>query len=409
MQAVTEFVKKGQKGFEAIHQACFEGNVALVKQILAESPDHVGKATKKDVLPIHIAAATGNLEIVQALIEAGSPVNVWAKPPVSTPLILACKYKHEAVVRYLLDHDANPNSNTRQALAYDEPLLTPLTWCVINAGGDLSLMKFMLKTADPNFELAAFNDLPVHHALRKNRKDILLLLFAHGASLTMRGNDSQTPLDIAIETKNKDLFQFLLVLIARVDRPTELIWGRIENKDFQRYERIIPGALTDLNFRLTVLVQCAMARQQLIAADRSETEMLIDKRSSEELLKLMLANLQTRLKSSLYHLHRYLGKETQLFGFIGQPRLRELRVKGFDCEVLKIILEDTLTCRELGLADNLNAVPIDKLAMIKLTHYNLQNTSGREKFRTDLLLRLNHKVYDAYYPPDVDIFDRYSN
>lgn len=404
----TEFTDSVRRNFTEIHLAVYEGKLDAVERLLQSGVQVNTPTARHEVLPIHIAAAMGHLEIVRLLVKAGSHIDVWANAPVSTPLQLSCKYGHAAISRYLLYKGANPDLTTANILAYDD-LLTPLTWCVIHAKEDLRLIKKMLKKASPNFFYLHSRYTSIHCAVEKNRKDILLLLFEYGANLSLKDKNLHTPLVIALKKHNQELFQLLLVLMARRDAPTESIFDKIDKRDFVKYNTEIPGIMTNLNLRLTLLVQSTIARQEEVAHLRSDSDASQDKERSTKLLQLMVDSMNLSPASSLYHLYHYLSMTTKFLGFWGKPKLRALTSYCFDLELMKAILQDPLTCRELGLADYLKVIQPQDLPKIKIANYSLEDAAGQEKFRTELINHLSNLVYDAFYPDFDEYISSYSN
>ncbi len=69
--------------------------------------DHEGYA------PLGYAARTGCLDVVKLLLKEGAVVDMTEKHFNWTPLLRAAVQRHADVVRYLLDHGADPNTRTR--------------------------------------------------------------------------------------------------------------------------------------------------------------------------------------------------------------------------------------------------------------------------------------------------------
>ena len=98
-------------------QAAGEGNLTVVKQMLKDgiSADETGEA---DWTALYIATYNGHFEIVKLLIAAGADPNKRMRDDGSSPLIVASEHENADMVRYLLDHGADPklrDSNGRAA------------------------------------------------------------------------------------------------------------------------------------------------------------------------------------------------------------------------------------------------------------------------------------------------------
>jgi ankyrin repeat protein len=64
---------KNNKGLNALHAACAAGRISAVTQILERWPYLVNVATDSGTLPIGIAAASGNMSMVKALMDKQDP------------------------------------------------------------------------------------------------------------------------------------------------------------------------------------------------------------------------------------------------------------------------------------------------------------------------------------------------
>ncbi|XP_048826031.1 cyclin-dependent kinase 4 inhibitor B-like [Brienomyrus brachyistius] len=112
------------------------------------------------------AAATGNYENVQALLQAGvdpNAVNRFGRTALQVMMM-----GNTAVARLLLQHGANPGVRDR------------------DTGGT-----------------------PLHDAAREGFLDTVKVLVAHGAEVHARDNRDQRPIDLAMENGYRDVVDFL--------------------------------------------------------------------------------------------------------------------------------------------------------------------------------------------------------
>jgi tankyrase len=118
--------------------------------------------------PLHLAAHYGNLDIVKLLLDHGADIEAVSRNAIAnTPISAAAWGNHLEIVGCLLDHGANVNA--------------------INRWGATAL----------------------HRAVDANRKPLAELLLTRGADPTIRDNAGQTPLDIALKDDKRDLVELL--------------------------------------------------------------------------------------------------------------------------------------------------------------------------------------------------------
>ena len=100
----------------ALMMLALKGKLDLIKHMvddLGAEPD------KEGWTPLHYAATSGHLDVVEYLISKEVDVDAL-NPSNSTPLMLASRYGHIKVVKFLLDHDANlALHNTQNYTAID--------------------------------------------------------------------------------------------------------------------------------------------------------------------------------------------------------------------------------------------------------------------------------------------------
>lgn len=87
-----------------IYEAIQGGDVASVRRLLTSHPD-----VDNIFCWLHDAAASGHIRIVELLLSMGYDINHTVHPEESTPVSRAVHNGHVDMVRYLLDHEANPN------------------------------------------------------------------------------------------------------------------------------------------------------------------------------------------------------------------------------------------------------------------------------------------------------------
>ncbi|MEP6670990.1 MAG: ankyrin repeat domain-containing protein [Chthoniobacter sp.] len=90
-----------------LSNAAFAGDLAVVRRCVAMGVDIEATPSPEGLPAITAAAYSGHEEIVRFLLDHGANPN---RHGMSNPLILACWRRHPAVVRLLLARGADPNA-----------------------------------------------------------------------------------------------------------------------------------------------------------------------------------------------------------------------------------------------------------------------------------------------------------
>jgi ankyrin repeat protein len=139
--------KKGPAGSTPLMYAALYGDADSVRQLLKLGAD---PNIQNDAGATALMWATDNLEIVTELVEHGADVNAKSSDSRTPLLIGAGRYGAAPVVKYLLDHGANPSAHS-PALAGE---MTPLAEAAYV--GDETILRMLLargadvKAAGPN-------------------------------------------------------------------------------------------------------------------------------------------------------------------------------------------------------------------------------------------------------------------
>src|SRR5215470_17942305 len=99
-----------------IIKAAKKGDVAKIKELLAENGDLIHARDSDGSTPLHCATWKGQLAVVELLLEAGADVNArnqnehWG----TTPLHAAAHANQAAIAQMLLDHGADIKAKDRE-------------------------------------------------------------------------------------------------------------------------------------------------------------------------------------------------------------------------------------------------------------------------------------------------------
>lgn len=219
---VTHLNKEGD---QALHLAAANGYTDIVKLLLdygvnAKIPDGMGWQIS------HYAAATGNIEMLKIAIAYGAEVNAVKKEG-DTPLIIACMYRYETIVEYLLNLDADfdiKNNKGEKAVHYAKETTT--LELLIRKGADvnaqdmegktplmiavalsLNLSKYLLE----NGARANIKDNKENQALHFSVEYPLIAerLLQYGAEINVRNMEGFTPLGVALHKRDMLTAAFL--------------------------------------------------------------------------------------------------------------------------------------------------------------------------------------------------------
>lgn len=198
-----------------IFEACEKGDLEAVKAF-HESGVDLNKANDSGWLPIHRASRNGKTEVVQHLIDNGSPVNQLTKKTSSfSPLYLACYSKNNETVKCLLQNGASPNQ-----LIYDG-LTTPLH--TLNKKEDEPCARLLIQHGALVGCKDALGRTPLHYA---QNLEIANLLINKGSPSYALDNAGNTPLQTTLASNQ----HFSAARIKR-DQENMVQWPTIQVKE----------------------------------------------------------------------------------------------------------------------------------------------------------------------------------
>ncbi|HEV2238924.1 MAG TPA: ankyrin repeat domain-containing protein [Ktedonobacterales bacterium] len=141
------------KVYQAIAEAAKAGDVALVAELIEQTPDLIRCATAEGWTPLHLAVHEGHGPVAELLLAQGADVDTPAHNDLrNTPMLRAVMAGQSAMVALLLAHGADVN--------------------LANAAGAT----------------------PLHKAAIHGDSELVRLLLAHGARTDARNSGGQTPL-----------------------------------------------------------------------------------------------------------------------------------------------------------------------------------------------------------------------
>jgi ankyrin repeat protein/thiol-disulfide isomerase/thioredoxin len=174
----------------------------------------VDARTDSFATPLILAARTGNVAIVQALLKTGADVNAQEGANGDSALMYAAVRGNIPLVRVLLDAKA-------QVRLKDAVGQTALHLAARN--GEIEVMELLLAAgADPLAEDSRFLGTPLHHAVIGGHADAVLWLLRHGCPVSLRDEEGSAPLPYAViaRSNNVDVIKTLLDAGADINEPS---------------------------------------------------------------------------------------------------------------------------------------------------------------------------------------------
>lgn len=152
----------------AIFAAAILGDVERLEELLAGNRSLVSAVSSDGWTPLHLSAFFGKTGAVRLLLNKGAAVTARSTNPMAnTPLHAAAAGKHADVVKLLLDRGANANARQH--------------------GGWVAL----------------------HSAAQNGDLDSARALIDAGADLSVRADNNQKPIDLALTAARQEMVEFL--------------------------------------------------------------------------------------------------------------------------------------------------------------------------------------------------------
>ena len=206
-------------GSEALFTAIESGNVTLVNLLVEAGADVNAAEGFGGNTPLHEAVEEGNAEIVQILVDAGADIEAEGFMG-QTPLGLAAEEGASEIMQILLGQGADsgtPEGEDRQSPTIgSEALFTAIE------KGDVETVRLLVEAgADVNAAEGFGGNTPLHEAVEEGNTEIVQILVDAGADIETEGFMGRTPLSLAAEEGATEIMRILLGLGESADTSGE--------------------------------------------------------------------------------------------------------------------------------------------------------------------------------------------
>lgn len=183
------------------------------------------------------AAARGNLEVVQALLDAGAQIDAIDGDG-RTALRVAAEHGRDRIVELLLQHGADPSIKSM----FGDDMLHEVA-----ARGNPATLQILLNTglALDRVEGTGWKTTPLGAAASAGHLENMRFLIKAGSSVNP--NASTSPLMMAIESEQPAAAELLLEYGAAVNKPDELYLGEAADRDMIETARLLLAKGADPN------------------------------------------------------------------------------------------------------------------------------------------------------------------
>jgi ankyrin repeat protein len=190
----------GKMKIPELYEAVLRGDSGDVLSLIAEKPDCVTEQDDIGRTALHVAAANGDMKIVEALLAKGADASILDKFGCS-PFLDAVLWNQVETAKLLLNCDIDVNVQCDSGV-------TPLIAAVLKGRQDIGELVLNLGANPDVIDRCGRTALSI--AAEEGHEDLVEMLVNKGADLNMKDGRERTPLLIAIECANDTMLEMLL-------------------------------------------------------------------------------------------------------------------------------------------------------------------------------------------------------
>lgn len=187
-----------------LYYAALCGFSNLVEQLIVKHPDHVNALEGLFMTPAVAALAGRHFQLADVLRRNGSSVVPGRAGTGWTPLHCAAEHGDLEMVQVLLDYGVDINSHDGGVSS-----VTALYTVSVHRN-DPRVVRWLLDHgADPNVQAQDDKSTPLHAALKTESVEVARVLIEYGASTEVKDSMGMTPLDYASGDQRDEIIKLL--------------------------------------------------------------------------------------------------------------------------------------------------------------------------------------------------------
>ncbi|BES87718.1 Death-associated protein kinase [Nesidiocoris tenuis] len=189
-----------------------EGNMSNFEDILNSGHVDVNQTNKHGETGLHLAAASGQIEMVRLLLMCGANVST-PDCQGDTPLIQATRHSHIDVVILLIKSGACVSLQNQEG---DTALHVAAAW------GDLAIIKVLVENGAMLHIPNHICQHPLHVAISRRHSSVALFLINSGTDIDIHDSDGNAPIHLAVREGMLSVTQALCSLGCNLDSANDL-------------------------------------------------------------------------------------------------------------------------------------------------------------------------------------------
>jgi len=198
----TELIVSGSKyNSDGLAKAISSGDLKSIKLYVNSKMD-LNELSQSGKSPLCLACETGNLDIVNTLLQGDINLVKRNSSDGLTPVFCAVKSNNVNVLKRLKEAGIRVDVRSQ----YNNGI-SPLHYAA-TLGSD-AIVDFLIKNGVDVNSVDLLGKTPLHYAVTQNNPFVVLELINFGASLNAQDKEGNTPLDVAVSKNNEAVVKIL--------------------------------------------------------------------------------------------------------------------------------------------------------------------------------------------------------